>query len=293
MTVVSCLKLNDKSGIICADERETHGSRVYDVAKKITELRKGVYVSFAGSVSNARHILESVTIQEADTIKDISERLSAAYRTVRNKKFSETVLGRYGLTIDDLKDPEIDREMREKIRDIADDAGQFGVVMVLGGYDNTKNKFEINVIHYPGTVSPEDKYTVIGSGSDRADLVIGDYLHNMKPEEREKISIPKGCRILMEATQSAWRNLGVGGGSQIVWVDGDKTGMLERVNTTLLHNALYCEQRGYLDTDLVNDIFDSLIIREDVKPEDIINVIKGKISPEELLKLFFQDSLHI
>lgn len=298
MTVYGVLKLNNQSGIAVADERETHfGQRTYDVARKIHRIHQTPsFVGFAGSLANGTEILETSMEKLKDTrdysIEDALSVLEESYRSIRNKKFQNDVLGRYGLTIDEFKAGKYDDALKQGLINTANDPSAFGVYMVFGGYDNRKDDFIVASIVHPGSADKGFPYLVVGSGTDRADLVIGDELVRLSREARENIPLGTGAMILMKAARSAWRNIGVGGSGQVVYVVGDQYKELDLQDVTLLYNLLYAEERGMLSRDYVDRRFDG-VMKGEISAEDVVREVSAKLKPEDIMKVFFLDSLHL
>lgn len=295
MTVVSYLKLSPKVGMSCADERETrYGVRSYDVTRKIHQVGKCV-IGFAGVVANGLEILRGLRLTADANYSEVERELKRSYDDVREKSFYDEVLKQYSVTqemfIRQQINPEIEKLIRKQLEDYPP---RFGVTFLLGGLDE-HDDFMISRIFYPGVLSIVPNYTTIGSGSDRADAVIGDFLHDIQREGRVKISKHSGAYTLMKATQAAWRNEGVGGHTQLVWVDGDTDDHCSELGTqesTLLNNVLYCERKGIISREKATEAFKA-VIEDNAKADELVKELAGKIGNDKMAELFFLQSLHL
>jgi hypothetical protein len=277
----------------CADERETHGDgRIYDVAKKISRFGElPIYVGFSGNVSNSRKIIDAATknVKSDSNYMQILGELKAKYRETRDNVFREAKLGIYGVRWDDLVVGKLDNDLKKGLISSLESPRGFSVGMVLGGFDTEEDNSKINYISYPGTNDVYTDYIPIGSGSDRADIVIGDALHNMSPDERTKIDPYKGARILMEATQSAWKNSGVGGRTQLVWNNGKEYHEISHKESNFLNNMLFCEKKGAISRDFSDTIFKN-IINDNAKSEELAELAMNQIGQNKFLKMFLIES---
>lgn len=297
MTVYSVLKLSRHAGIGVADERVTqYGNRTYDVARKIHRLKPTSFVGFAGSLPHGIEVVDT-TLERIADMKDSSTEdellvLEDSYRRVRERKFQTGVLSRYGLTIEEFKAGKCDDTIKQGLMNIVNDPRGFELEMVFGGYDQKKDNFVIAAVAYPGTTYKGDKYFAIGSGADRADLVIGDELTRLSREMRTDIPLVTGARVLMKATRSAWRNVGVGGSGQVVYVDGTEYRELKPQDVTILHNLLYAEEVGMLPKEFVDNTFEG-IFNEKTNSEEVLKDLHKRVDAQRMLRLFFADSLHL
>lgn len=294
MTVISVLKLGESSGIACADERESHGGRQYDVAKKIYRLTDYAFTGFSGNVWLANEVVASMSsrLKGDMPLADLSKLAEEAYREARDRKFRSVELAKYGVSWEEFKNGRVDAEIKAKLAAAAADDKSFPINFVLIGIDPATKQFTGRYLDYPGYAVPFGNYLCIGSGSDRAELLIGDKLHSMKPEERANINLAKGCRIVMEATQSAWRNFGVGGRSQVVWINNGEQTELDYRASNILNNLVFCSQRGVVSTDFVDDMFKQIVENKGT-PADAMKEVEGKIDKDAMLRLFFEESLHL
>lgn len=275
-----------------ADERELRGGRSYDVAKKINKLEPtDFFVAGAGSVSNYLEIIDSAKIEisemkeEERTAKNIFLALEKSYQKIRDEKFEKGVLRTYGVTWDEFKKGQIDPTLKGKITKAAENPNGFSVDIVAGGLDPNTEEFSICYVLYPGNKFIEDEYIPIGTGRDRADLVIGDYLHYLDRETRNNIPLELGARILLDATRSAWRNVGVGGSGELVYVDKDGYHEVGGNEVDMLQTMLIAEKKGALDKDYVNSVISSVLTGK--KLEEIRPKLEEKVDKKDLVELFF------
>lgn len=297
MTVYSVLKLNRHSGIGVADERVTRfGQRTYDVAKKIHQLTPNSFVGFSGAASHGTEVIETV-LATLPNMKDYSTQdvlmtVEGAYSRVRERRFQTGVLARYGLTMEEFKAGKYDETIKQGLINATNNPDGFQLDMLFGGYDQKKEDFIVAAVAYPGTTYFTGPYHAVGSGADRADLVIGDELAHLPRELRENIPLPLGARILMRATRSAWKNLGVGGSGQVVYVNSEQYNELDPQNVNLLYNLLHVEENGKLPKSFVDSRFEALF-EEKTNAEEVLRELEKQLKPEDLLRMFFLESLHL
>jgi 20S proteasome alpha/beta subunit len=297
MTVISFLRLNEKSGMGAADERETHGhTRVYDVAKKIHSLNDSASIGFSGSVALGNQIIESVksSIHPEDTTKEVVKKIEEAYLSIKNDDFEKGYLNRYGVKWDEVKRPgTLDEKLKERIFKAIDSPWEAGFPQfILGIYNKENKEFNIYNIDYPGIACKSINYSCFGSGRDRAEIVIGDYIGRLEPEERENIRPYKGAKLLMDATQTSWKNVGVGGRTQLVHITEKGCTDLGKEESNILNNVLHCEKTDKLKKEFVDDIFKN-VIENGAKTKEIMKELSKQMTKSELLRMFFIESLHL
>lgn len=266
MTVVSYLRLNEGTGMGCADTREMHGGRAYDISTKISEIpHVSGMISFAGAVPIGEEIrirvnefLDQQSEPEKLDFSAILTLIEDVYARVRDEVIYKGLFRRYGTNIEEWKKGELYTELRDTIQNNLKDPEGISVRLLVGGQDK-KRGFRIHAVDYPGQSFSQKEYSTIGSGADRAELVIGDFLHNMPPEKRDNISLWRGAKTLLEATQAAWRNIGVGGPSQLVTLSNGEFYEFEREEITLMHNLLYLRNQHHIQEEQVNDAFKKLV----------------------------------
>jgi len=299
MTVVSFLKLSDTSGMAAADERSTlytgASEREVDVYQKI-EVINGLMIGISGRTDMAYEVIQRVkSSPEKTLVYGVAlEALRESYNSVRRRKFEENVTGKYGVTMDDIVHGRIGNEkLRGDLLSILEnEARAFTLSLIFGGYDGDTQRFRITDIRYPGTCVNFDMYSCIGSGLDRADIVISDALQSMTPAERANIDRYVGARILMSATRSAWRNVGVGGSTTLMSSNKNKIEQLGREESNFLNAALFLEGRRILTRNYVGTLF-RRIVNDGAKAEDLLSEIAEKVGEQNLRNLFFLRSLHM
>lgn len=302
MTVVMALQLGEKDGQLwMADERQTgFGGRTYDVSKKIYQLTpketEGACYSIgsAGLVSHSMEIRDlsierMEKIEEIKSPKDIVNIVKESYKEVRNKKFEDSILGKYNATWEEYKRGQLDPSIKDDLKKVVDDRRGFDVDIITGG--RVKDLFSLYYIVYPGSEYVMRNYMVVGSGTDRADIVLGDGIQSLSYEKRQHIPLDLGARILLEATRAAWRNVGVGGSGQIVHIDKEDFYEFEKSEINLLHNLIYSEKRKNLDKSTVTGFIKDIINR-DKTAEEILKELGRKIDNKTMLNEFFLESVH-
>src|SRR3989344_4362702 len=287
MTVVSYLRLSKDSGMGCADERETHRigvtHRAYDVFPEKIRIMEGlpIFVGGSGSVSDYIRILEMTESRSGQdfTYEQVLQELKKAYKEVRIEEFDDYVFGKYSIQPVDLAKGGLDPDIKREVKEALDTGRYLDEELLLGGFDMAKEEFRIYRILYPGVAIFYPRSTSIGAGSDISDIVIGTAIANLKPADRNKIEKYLGARILMEATQAAWRNLGVGGRTQLVWTEKDVYHELGDAESNLLNNALVLEKRGHFDRSYVDTVFQR-VIGDNTKADELMTEMRKALGRE-------------
>ena len=293
MTVVNFLKLDKNTGMGCADERETQGEiRVYDLATKLFNVADKAVIGISGSISNCEAVIKEIgnAAKPDMSAQQILDAIQDSYKKVQREKFQRGMLDAYGLNVNQFPDLIVNKPDHFLVQQVGVEKGTkaFGVYLAAGVPQ--QDDFGLYVVVYPGVAHYDPKYLTIGSGSDRANIVIGDTLNNMQPEEREKISLPVGAKILMSATRSAWRNVGVGGRTQLAWMKEGKYSELKPNESNLLNNMLHLESKKKIEPHYVNEIFENVIVRG-AKVDELLPNLESKLEHKELIRMFLVDNL--
>jgi hypothetical protein len=273
-----------------------YSGRTYDVTKKLSKLTDYAFMGSSGSISFSKKVMDKVKNNiNADTpvekmayiIRDISAKTKE--EVINNDAFVY-------LKVDPeeykKKDPNINPEMMRNLQRRIDNlldgiSTDFMIVGYepssgIGMYDTSNGQEPVPLLNY---------YTT-GSGSDLADATIAKWVQGMKPDERERISMSKGCRILMEATRSSWHNAGVGGRTQLVWTGkGSPFKELGYDESNMLQNVLYLEEVHALDRDFVDAVFTD-VVESGATYKDIRKNLSKKLSKRNLVDIFFKEGLH-
>lgn len=292
MTTVNFLRLSKSSGAGVADERESYGSRVYDVARKLHPLSDKGIIGYSGVGPHGEAILSDVryNIKPDLNPKQILSGIQNSYKFVKDEKFQRGVLDAYNMSLQHFPELVVNKPDHFLVKQASVEQGEknFGVALAVGLKD--ADDFKIYSVGYPGIAYQVDRYLTIGSGADRAQIVIGDALHHMQPEERENIPLTSGIKFLMEATRSAGRNVGVGGRSQVVWYDDKGYHELGDQESNILNNSLYFEAKSKLEKPYVRKIFEDVIERGS-KANELLSDFEKKLDHKDLVQIVMIDSL--
>jgi hypothetical protein len=304
MTVVGALVLNPKKGMeVIADAKGTYGGRTIDTMEKIYTIapknKPTYFVGFAGSVPNhikiLREINKGILTKQPESKEQLEEVIENSYKTAKRKSFEDGLLEIYGATLDEFKKGMLSPQLTERIMKAAEDHRGFDVHGIIGGRLKSNEEFSLSSLAYPGIVHPEINYTVTGSGSDIWDIEASNRLQRMNAEKRKDIPIDLGARILLDATVSSWRNVGVGGTGetpgQMFIVYNDNSYELKPEQVTLLFGAVFAERKGVLDREYVNKIIRD-VVETRTEAKDVLKELETKIDHETLTRLFFERSLH-
>ena len=304
MTVVGALILNSKKGMeIIADAKGTYGGRTVDTFEKIypllPKIKPTYFVGFSGSVSNSTKVLKEINkgvlVKQPESKDQLEEVIENSYKTVKRKSFEDGLLENYGATLDEFKKGMLNPQLTGRITKAAEDPRGFGVYGIMGGRLKQEEEFSLASLSYPGVVNPELQYAVTGSGSDIFDIETTNYLQKMNTEKRKNIPVDLGARILLDATVSSWRNIGVGGTGetpgQMFIVQNDDLYELKPEQVTLLFDTVFAERKGVLDREYVNKVIRD-VVETKTEAKDILKELENKIDHETLTKLFFERSLH-
>jgi len=267
MTVVSALILGkeiDKKNsgeLFIADERVTGGPiphRVSDIApEKLFQIDDCYCLGASGSVSILYQTLEKLKTDMKQTepkkASDIEQLIIKCNRYALDRVAEELVLNPNHVTWEELKSGAIKDEMfKGKVMSELDrfnrDLSRTG--FIAGGKLKEDNEYRLSAIY--GTKGMGSPYYSIGAGAEGADVVIRSYLQRMKREDRKSIPLTLGTRILLESTQAAWGDEGVGGAGQIVHLNKEGYHELDTDEIKLLHSLIYSEKIGMLKKDETN-----------------------------------------
>ena len=299
MTVISYLKLSKDCGMGCADERQTRmpsgAERSYDIGEKIFRVRETpAFIGRSGESPTTKEMIDLAfsKMQSDSTYPQILEAFRTAYKTIRDDAFQKSMLDRYNTTWKEFHRGHMNPKLRKELKEILESPRHFTASLMLGGYNSEAQEFQAHAIFYPGNTNILETHSSIGTGADSADIVIGNALGSMDPNERANIERYIGARILMEATRAAWRNFGVGGRTQLVWTEGRNFFELDDDVSNLLNNALYCEKKGLLKREYVDGLL-AKAIHDKAKAEQLLGDVMSQLATEEMMKIFWVKSLHV
>jgi 20S proteasome alpha/beta subunit len=147
--------------------------------KKIVAVGDTCVAMFAGNIVNANEVLSLAkgTIETADSIKTIAEKIKIAYSLRLRTAINDEILSKYGLDIDSfnaqqkLLDPTF---ISSVINTIDHPNSTLDIQIIIAGKD--KDGPQLYKVSHPGTISNETPigYSSIGSGSSHASLSLID-----------------------------------------------------------------------------------------------------------------------
>lgn len=295
MTIVAALKLNPELCMACSDERVSYSGRTYDVAKKLSKLTDYAFVGYSGSVAFSKKVMDKArgNINPDMSVGKMAYAIRDATTEAKEEVINNDAFRYFGVDSEEYKkkEPNINRDLLRNVEmKIADLSKSIFTNFVIAGYENPS----VEIYSAPDGQGPYPSidYYPTGSGSDLADATIAKWLQGMKPDERENISMSRGCRILMEATRSSWHNAGVGGRTQLVWTGKDRPFQeLGYEESNMLQNLLYLEEVKHIDNDFVNGVLKD-VVENGATYKDVKKKLMRKLPKEDLVDLFFREGLH-
>jgi 20S proteasome alpha/beta subunit len=302
MTVVSALILGkevDKEGsgeLWISDERIIGGPvpyRVSDIAEKLFRLDECYCVGGSGSVPVIHRTLEEVKKEmkrlELQSALEMEQLIKRCYVKTFDRMRDEKVMFPRHITWEEFKSGKIvDKDLKNALIEDLEKFNRFySCRFIVGGRLKDDKEFRLTSLSF--TEETGDIYYSIGVGADRADAVIRDYLQRMRREERKRIPLTLGMRILLEATQAAWGNMGVGGSGQIVRLDDEGYHEFGTHEVKLLHSLIYSEKIGILEKEETNRYIESIVTG--AKAEEVWKELYEKIDPERVSRAYWLESI--
>lgn len=283
MTCIEMLKLSNTKYAAMSDERETWTGlgRYADVASKIDIFNPYVAMS-AGRVDNKIHIINrfKTRFKEKMAFEQAIEDFKNIFYEVYHEKVEGAVLAKYGSSWDKFEKGQFPKELEKQlIEELNFFAGRdgFGTVFIFGGYNPDLKDVEIYHISAPKNANPLRHYAVEGSGFDRAQLEISDYIESLPKNRRDNIPIGDGIRVLSRGLMRATKNVGVGGVPEIAIGDDSKAKKLNYKTCILACNIAVKEIKREITDDRSIELFERLV--------------EKKETPEYIAKKFPEGSL--
>jgi 20S proteasome alpha/beta subunit len=300
MTVVLAMETSPGYVMLVGDERQTSGAyrrpvRMADITQKIASYGDSHLVGFSGSLSFSNEIIDRLASDTTNKeLKDKANHISDIVAQYRDDLKKRIVKDEYGVDVDyAIKEkPDLNPSIVKEVIALTNDINKsFYTDFIVGG-NHKEYESALYLIPFTGPPIPIDKFHVIGSGADKAEVVVKDYLQLLKPEKRAEIRLADGCRIMMQAARSSWGNEGVGGRTQVMWTNKDeKYKSIGSDESELLQNSLFAETKNYLDRDFTDGVFRD-IIEQGATAGDMMKRLGRKLSKKDLLRLYFTDGRH-
>ncbi len=301
MTVVIAMKFNPEYVMGVADEEVTmYGptARTSDISKKLYQFGDSHFFGSSGNVEFSNFILmdaeKNIEKNNAST-GEYANIVAKDTHTLLDDYMQKYVFDYFDVTKDDLKlaDSKIDPKLKDvainKMNHIEND---LVTNFVIAGIDKDRGA-QIYKVPWEGKAGYRENYQAIGTGRDKADIIITDYLERLPPEKRENIKPSVGCRKMMEAVRSAWGNQGVGGRTQVIWVKKGDTDIhtLDSYRSNILQNVICAHQNKDL-SERYRDAFFRNIIEENADKESMVKDFMKNVSHEKLAHLYLTKGLH-
>jgi 20S proteasome alpha/beta subunit len=294
MTVITMLDLDGKRCIAAADEKVTSGAyapRTSDKGwKKLYSLGQNSVLGFTGHGPYIHEVLKKARPDGGADLEIVQQSLEKAYADVCRKKLKSGFLNRFGIRWKDVKDLPKNGRVGKEVFNMLRSGSLFDVTFGICGYDNADRRIGLYTVGYPGHSMPQEKYVVLGSGTDIAQLEISGSLQKMSDHDRDNIEPYKGVKLLMHATRSAWRNLGVGGRTQIMLVGQDVPREIGLGESNFLNNLLYLESNGKVDSAYVDGVFQK-VVADNAKTSELTPELMAKLQCEIAAEFVFAESL--
>jgi len=282
MTVVSALRLNNREGLMVADEKVSYckesverGFNSVEKIKYIPPLAIGYSGDLHGTIQILNAFKSAVDTKLKSPKTDVEKALDIfkeKYIETKNKQLQESILNVYNINFADLvlKNSTIDDDLRQKLLDKIGNEDNFECFFLVCGFSKKRDDFDIYVVSFPGTSDSAYKIGSIGSGADQAYLTLCRNLENMAKDERENIPLPKGLKIMFDSALDARIN-GVGGETSVGYMkntgDDVKFSKLPSQSSLILSNATLLNRKNYLSNACYNKLFEKVLIEEDNSDE--------------------------
>lgn len=237
MTVVSALKFNKNHAVIVADERVTYSTEVkHDIAIKIFQVCDGKVNGFIGGcglldtiVEGVERIRESLEKGDKLTIASVKRASGDVMMFLKESLVDEYIQGKFGLRAVDFQrgkrldpktnqDVDLDESFVESYKKALKSKKLKGKVDAdFLGIFSDKGRVEIYsfaVGERPRLV--ELPYETIGSGYDKADDILADFVKSVPREKRGGIDHLKGMAAILYATFYAGYKVSSVGGTPLI-----------------------------------------------------------------------------
>ncbi len=232
-----------------SDRRVSFGLRTADVSDNKLHA-KGNYVSGGAGIES--NILQINRIWDSKPQgKSIDEEL-ANYRSAFLEGFYDKaeslVLKPHGITLEQYKKGEVPESLRKQLIEgmemfrMRREGLIFGTYGIFGGVDEKGS--EVYHVSPPDVANKRPYYAMDGSGIDRAEIELSQYIQSLPQHKRTNIDPIEGTEVLLRSLVRAESNEGVGGTPDIVEVTKSGTRFLEPERTELMRNIVVKELAG-------------------------------------------------
>lgn len=298
MTVINAMKFNENDAGMVADSLSTNNVRKYEFADKIITLnpKEDVYFLVAGSgpadilYQAAERLQSAIPKQEEHSVENTAHMLAVIINGIKREMIGNFLQSTYGVSSTEAiqghafvngNPVSIDPQLKEKIMGayIMEDRRLYdlfkGAFLLLGKAQKGTALYNIE-LHGPTLLSARP-YASIGTGSDQSDLVLYNFLKNIRREARNNIDFVKGMAALLRATNASTDvNPGVGGVPAISYFK-------DNIMITLK------EDESRLASELVR-VNDAGLLSEDKFRLNLEALLSGKANYEKIEKKAFSEN---
>lgn len=289
MTVVSALKFNKNHAVIVADERVTYSTEVkHDIAIKIFQVCEGKVNGFIGGCGLLDTIVEGVerirdSLETGDKLSIASLKRSGGdvMMSLKESLVDEYIQGKFGLrAVDFQRGKRVDPTSKQDV-----DLDESFVESYKKALKSKKLKGKIDadflaifsdkskVAIYGFAVGERPRlvelpYETIGSGYDKADDILADFVKSVPREKRGGIDHLRGMSAILYATfYAGYKVSSVGGTPLIKIVKGDKIIEPCHANSRLAMEIGRGVRAGYLTREFEYQALDDLLYQNADKRE--------------------------
>src|SRR3989344_215801 len=287
MTVISCMRFNDKEGAMVADEQSSvmgGNFRKYDLATKVYTLVDKENEKLIIGGTGATNFLHEAYKQALSSrkpeysAKDTLQLLSSIFIKLRRDIIDGSLISRFNCKEEDIlrgtkyitdDKGEIRREeklgelVKQKYQEMLEhlEQGVFNSSFLSLSYD-TNSTIEINHVsassRKPMMIS--QPYATTGTGADTADGILYNYFSLRDRNARDNIDPLDGLATLLYATALASaRNIGVGGTPFISMIIDGKIITPNENNSRLAVEIVRAAKNGYLNQEFQKEALKNLV----------------------------------
>jgi len=291
MTCDIMLRLSPGELVVVTDERTTYGGRQADYSQKMT-IKDKYITTRTGRVDNSAEINRRwMDAPQKSTLKEELESFKQIFQDVYRIKLNDYA-NQYGITLAEVKEGKINRELLPtfgaKAEEFLRSPTGFSTAFLFGGWNDQRKEMEIYDVISPGMANPQERYAVMGSGEDRAQTVLSDYIASLARHERDCIPRTEGVHKVIEALYAASKNAGVGGTPDIVILQKEGYRRMLDKASRLLYNIIVKEARGEIKPRKALELFERIIFageNRNVSTRKVIKKIANEIaSPDDPLE---------
>ncbi|MFC1686232.1 hypothetical protein ACFLZZ_04415 [Nanoarchaeota archaeon] len=248
-----------------------------DIMNKIKQVNDQAIAGVIGNPYSADEVLEKLAKKNYDSAINLREGLENAFHEVREKKFRDGVLRKYGFShIREITSPAtpIDEGVKRIILEKNDKDGLGARLMLCSNY----KKPEIYTVGYPGEghlVTGVKVGDFSGSGTIKSVDIVGSALEEYKWET--SLNKKQAVHVLLKAAIGSKKHEGVGGIFDLKYLEKvDDKSKIITLEPRKLNMALYALEHKASD-ETVSDCIDK-VLDDKVKYGEVASYLKEKKS---------------